>query len=88
MTGEAKQQFSEVLRRSAEAPQEIFKRDRLVAAVISAESYEEFVQWRAARNGRSLGEIFDEVREISARYDYELDPGERRNRDTWVDESS
>ena len=31
LTGEAKQQFSEVVRRSAEEPQMIYRRGRLVA---------------------------------------------------------
>ena len=42
LTGDAKQQFSEVLRRSEDEPQEIYRRDRLVAAVISAEDFEQF----------------------------------------------
>ena len=88
MTGEAKQQFSEVLRRSRTEPQQIFRRDRLVAAVVSAETYEEFERWREARRRRTLGDAFDEVRELCARYDYELDTGERRDRATWIDESS
>ena len=88
MTGEAKQRFSEVLRRSRTEPQQIFRRDRLVAAVISAETYEEFERWREARRWRTLGDVFDEVRELCARYDYELDTGERRDRSTWIDESS
>lgn len=88
MTGEAKQQFSEVLRRSRIEPQQIFRRDRLVAAVVSAETYEEFERWREGRRRRTLGDAFDEVRELCARYDYELDTGERRDRATWVDESS
>jgi prevent-host-death family protein len=87
MTGEAKQQFSEVLRRSAEEPQEIFRRDRLVAAVISAADYGEFASWRQERTGKTLGEAFDEVRELFAAYDYELDTGSRHNRVTPLDET-
>ena len=85
-TGEAKQQFSEVLRQSESEPQRIFRRDRLVAAVISASAFEEFERWRESRQRRTLGEAFDEVRELCVRYDYELDTGERRDRDAWGDE--
>ena len=37
---------------------------------------------------RTLGEAFDEVRELCARYDYELDTGERLDRKAWGDEST
>lgn len=86
LTGEAKQRLSEVLRRSRREPQQIYSRDRLVAAVISADDYEEFTSWREARGRRSLADAFDEVREICARYDYQLDTGERRDRDGWESE--
>ena len=80
-TGEAKQQFSEVLRQSETEPQRIYRRDRLVAAVISAEAFEEFEQWREAQGRRTLGDAAEEIRELCARYGYQLDPGERRDRD-------
>ena len=87
LTGEAKQRFSEVLRRSEEEPQAIYRRDEFVAAVVSAREYEEFERWREARR-RSLGSTFDEVRELAARYDYELETGERRDRPGFLDEGS
>lgn len=87
MTGEAKQRFSAVLREAAKKPQKIFNRDRLVAAVISAETFEQFERWREASEGLTLGAAFDEVREIAARHDYELEIEERRDRETWVDEA-
>ena len=46
LTGEAKQQFSEVLRRSENEPQQIYRRDRLVAAVISADVFDEFTEYQ------------------------------------------
>jgi len=48
MTGAAKQQFSEVLRRSAAEPQLIYRRDQLVAAVISAETFAKLERCREA----------------------------------------
>ena len=87
LTGEAKQQFSEVLRQSEKEPQQIFNRDRLVAAVISAPTYEEFERWRESKRRRTVGEAFDEVRELCTRYGYELNTGERIDRDSWDDES-
>jgi prevent-host-death family protein len=88
LTGDAKQQFSEVLRRSENEPQEIYRRDQLVAAVISAEEFEQFRRWRGERHARTLGDASDEIRELCARYDYVLETGERRDRETWTDEES
>ena len=47
--GEAKQRFSEVLRKAAEEPQPIHNRDRLVATVIGAADSRAFFEWRAER---------------------------------------
>jgi hypothetical protein len=87
MTAEAKQRFSEVVRLAESEAQEIYRRDELVAAVISAESFEEYRAWQASRRDRTLGAAASEIREICARYDYELQTGERRDRDAWPDES-
>ncbi len=83
--GEAKQRFSEVLRHSETRPQQIYRRDRLVAAIISAVTYEEFESWRRERSRRTLGEAFDEVRELAATYGYDVEVPERRDRETWAD---
>jgi prevent-host-death family protein len=87
-TGNAKQNLSEVLRRSRREPQEIYNRDRLVAAVISAEAYEEFLKWRESRRGRTLGQAFGEIREICSRYEYELEVPARLDRASGMAEDS
>ena len=43
---EAKQNFSEVVKSAAVEPQLIFNRERLVAAVVDAETLKEFECWR------------------------------------------
>ena len=58
----AKQQFSEVVRLSAQEPQEIYNRDKPVAAVISADDLKEFRRLKAERNRPSLTEHFDAIR--------------------------
>jgi PHD/YefM family antitoxin component YafN of YafNO toxin-antitoxin module len=59
---QAKQQFSEVVRLSAQEPQAIYNRDTAVAAVISAVEYEQFKQWRLTLNAPSLAQQFLELR--------------------------
>ncbi len=82
--GEAKQRLSELLRESASKPQLVYSRDRLVAAVISADLFEQFESWREERRRRTLGQSFDEVREICREEEYSLDTGERKDRDSWI----
>jgi prevent-host-death family protein len=86
LTGDAKQQFSEVLRRSEQEPQEIYRREELVAAVISASEFEEFRRWQSGVKGRMLGDAANEIRELCARYDYQLDTGARVDRPAWGDD--
>lgn len=81
---EARQQFSEVLRRSTEEPQRIYRRETLVGAVIGAELLEDFERWREERRRQTLGRRFDEVREICVAEGYALDTGERRDRESWI----
>ena len=81
--GEAKQSLSRLLELACEQPQKIYNRDRFVAAVISAEQFEEFERW-LTRKAQSLDAAFDEVREIAAESDYRLDVPERVDRDSWI----
>ena len=62
----AKQQFSEVVRLTAEEPQAIYNRDKPVAVMISAEEFAEFSRWKAERKRPSMLELFAEIREILA----------------------
>lgn len=78
--GEAKQRFSEVIRESAEEPQLIYNRDRLVAAVISVSSPEDVSRLSSGEKGRSLGESFAELRAIASEEKYSLRVPRRRDR--------
>lgn len=69
---QAKQQFSEVVRLSAEEPQAIYNRDRCVAAVIDAATFAAFEEWRNLSQRKTLGEEFAELRRIAAEEDYEF----------------
>ena len=62
----AKQQFSEVVRLTAQEPQAIYNRDKPVAVMISAEEFEQFKQWKARAQRRTLAQQFDEVRALLA----------------------
>jgi prevent-host-death family protein len=63
---QAKQQFSEVVVRSAKEPQSIYNHEKTVAVVISAEEYAQFQQWRIATQEPTLEQQFDELRQALA----------------------
>jgi hypothetical protein len=69
---QAKQQFSEVVRLTAEEPQMIYNRDRCVAAVIDAATFAAFDAWRKKAARKTLGEEFAELRRIAAEDNYEF----------------
>ena len=83
--GTAKQQFSEVVRRSRTEPQKIYNRDQLVAAVVSPDLLNT-VEERQRRSARTLADLFAEFRAVCADEDYELQVGERRNREGWPED--
>ena len=86
--GEAKQRFSEVVRRSGTEPQKIYNRDRLVAAVVSPDLLESVQNLRKEQSTRSLAEDFSEIREICAEENYHLEIGKRQDRRNWIAEDS
>lgn len=77
---EAKQNLSEVVRNATTEPQLIYNRDRLVAAVVGAETFEAFRAWRGRAEGRSLADRFADLRHIARSEDYVFEIGFRSDR--------
>ena len=77
---EAKQKFSEVLRATAEEPQLIYNRDRMVAAVVDAEMFQAFQRWRETQNQSTLADAFAELRHLCTEEGYTLDVPLRQDR--------
>lgn len=77
---QAKQRFSDLVRQTAAGPQLIYKRKRLVAAVIDAQQYRAFQEWSQQAGGRTLADEFAELREILSGQDDTLDPSPRSTR--------
>ncbi len=74
--GEAKQQFSEVLRRSARRPQLIYRRNRLIAAVVAMDE----TGATTLNEQATLADQFDEIREIFRQEKTQLRVPRRRDR--------
>ncbi|MDJ0861906.1 MAG: type II toxin-antitoxin system prevent-host-death family antitoxin [Gammaproteobacteria bacterium] len=77
---QARQKFSEIIRRAADGPQLIYNRKRLVAAVIDAEKFRAFEAWSTRAAGRTLDEEFAELRQIMEEEDCELTVAPRSTR--------
>lgn len=78
--GQAKQRFSEVVRRAATEPQLICNRERVVAAVIDAGAVEGLQAMRARASERSIADAFEEFRTIVKQERYVLKIPPRRSR--------
>jgi len=78
---QAKQQFSELVRRSAGQPQLIYNRKNMVAAVIDAKQYLAFKAWSDQNQGRTLADEFAELRGIMQQEDYQLTVSPRSSRE-------
>ncbi len=63
---QAKQKLSQVLKAATEEPQKIYNRQRLVAAVVDGETFEEFSRWSERSKQTSIGEEFANLRTICA----------------------
>ncbi|MEW6039727.1 MAG: type II toxin-antitoxin system prevent-host-death family antitoxin [Pseudomonadota bacterium] len=62
---QAKQHLSEVVKQAAKEPQLICKRSQPVAALVSADEYAAFEQWRQSSvRQRTLAEQFAEFRQM------------------------
>jgi prevent-host-death family protein len=69
---QAKQRFSELVKQAADGPQLIYNRDRLVAAVIDADTFTAFQQWRERDQQRTLADEFAELRQTLREENYEV----------------
>ncbi len=62
---QAKQHFSEVVKQAAAEPQLIYNRNQPVAAVICAEEFAAFEDWRKTQaRPRTLADELEELREL------------------------
>jgi antitoxin (DNA-binding transcriptional repressor) of toxin-antitoxin stability system len=78
--GQAKQRFSEVVRRAAVEPQLICNRERVVAAVVDPGSAERLRSIVERESEETIADAFDVFREMATRERYGLKIPPRTNR--------
>ena len=77
---QAKQKFSELVRAAKGEPQWIYKRDKLVAAVVPPEALRQFMEWKSRRPRPTMAEALAELRRICREEDYSFELPTRRKR--------
>jgi PHD/YefM family antitoxin component YafN of YafNO toxin-antitoxin module len=80
---QAKRKFSELVHSVLQEPQLIYNRDRLVAVVIEAEAYGEFLAWREVQNQASVANALTELRELCTEENYTLMVPPRQDRNNF-----
>jgi uncharacterized membrane protein YqhA len=70
---EAQQKLPEILEEIVSEPQLIFKEDKLVAAIIDVQLFQEFLAWHQQQKTSSLADAFRELRQLCAEENYVLD---------------
>ncbi len=77
---QAKQKFSELISAVRQEPQLIYNRDQLVAAVIKAKMFQQFLAWQQLQQKPSLTQTFAELARLCAEENYHLEFTPRQNR--------
>lgn len=77
---QARQRFSELVEAALSEPQPIYKRGRLVAFVVEADLFQEFLEWRQQRQNRSVADAFVDVRQAAVEENFVLEVPSRVDR--------
>lgn len=77
---QAKQRFSELVQAALSEPQPIYKRDRLMAFVVAADLFQEFLEWRQQRQNKSVADAFIDVRQAAVEENFVLEIPSRVDR--------
>jgi hypothetical protein len=77
---EAQQKFSELMSAAVSEPQLIYNDDKLVAAVVEAELFEDFLAWQQQQRKPSLADAFSQLRQLCAEENYTLEIPPREDR--------
>lgn len=77
---EAQQKFSELMSAAVSEPQLIYNRDKLVAAVVEAELFQDFLAWQQQQRKPSLADAFSQLRQLCAEENYTLEIPAREDR--------
>lgn len=77
---EAQQKLSELINAAVTEPQLIYNQDKLIAAIIEAELFQDFLAWQQQQRKPSLANAFSQLRKLCAEENYTLEIPPREDR--------
>jgi len=77
---EAQQQFSELVKAALTEPQPIYKRNQLMAFMVEAGLFQEFLEWQRQKQKPSVAEAFEDIRQVAQEENFTLEVPTRENR--------
>jgi hypothetical protein len=77
---EAQQKLSELIKAAVSEPQLIYNQDKLVAAIVEAELFQDFLAWQQQQRQPFLAASFTQLRQLCAEENYTLEIPSREDR--------
>jgi hypothetical protein len=77
---DAKQRFAELIQAAFAQPQRIYQQDQLVAFVVEASLFQEFLHWRSVQKRKTIANAFSQLRETCAQEELTLETPVRSER--------
>ncbi|MEQ8959918.1 MAG: prevent-host-death protein [Coleofasciculus sp. C2-GNP5-27] len=77
---QAQQKLPELISAAVVEPQLIYNQDKLVAAVVEAQTFKEFLAWQQQHRQPSLADAFAQLRQLCAAENYTLEVPPRTDR--------
>ncbi|NER02317.1 MAG: prevent-host-death protein [Okeania sp. SIO3C4] len=77
---EAQQNLSDLIKATTQKPQMIYQQEKLVAAIIDPQTFQEFLAWQKQHQKPSLADTFGELRSLCTEADYVVEIPTRQNR--------
>ncbi|NEP48223.1 MAG: prevent-host-death protein [Moorea sp. SIO3C2] len=77
---EAQQKLSELITATATEPQLIYDHNQLVAVVVEAKTFQEFLAWRQQCQKPSIAEAFAQLHQLCVEKNYTLEIPRRQDR--------
>ena len=77
---EAQQKLNELIDAASLEPQMIYNQEQPIAAIVEAQLFQEFLNWRNLQTKSSIADAFVQLREICSEENYTLEIPERQDR--------
>jgi hypothetical protein len=77
---QAQNQLTQIIDATTQEPQFIYTQEELVAAIVDPKLFQEFLNWKQQTAQSSLGQAFNELKQLCAEENYTLEIPPRSDR--------